>query len=1151
MRERSTSSLHNYSQRFLRSTELARDFSDPKALDGYCLTDFGRACLKRIAPGLNGNSGLRAWRLTGDFGSGKSSFALFLANAFSAPRQRLTPALFKAVAAEVPDLKHLRYIPVLVVGSREPIAVAVLRGLHGVMRELFSRGAKSSLHAAIEKALAQKPRVTDAEVLELIVQVNARIIQAGKGAGTLLILDEVGKFLEFAAFNPGKQDVYFLQELAERATRSKKEPLVVVCLLHQGLNSYAEQLAHASEREWEKIGGRFEEIVFRQPLDQTVLLISSALNVDIKAVPDEHKAAAAESMARAIEFGWFGTASSRETLKALQQRLFPIDPMVVPVLVRTFQRFGQNERSLFSFLCSFEPFGLRAFCTTPLNKLAQPFQLADFYDYVRANFGHKLGVASYRTHWNLIESTIELWQTDDPLELRVLKTVGVLNLLNAEDLRPTEDAITWAVGGNSRNEREKVVKLLSKLESSRVLHFRGEGRGYSLWPYTSVDLEGRIVAAREAIKNIAQVSQVITKQLDDRPIVVRAHYIQTGNLRYFDVVYCDPGSLLQKAAEHDSMADGVILVPLCETEDEREQALASARALPCRPETIQLVAVPRPLSNLSEPALNAERWQWIQENTPELNSDRFAREEVEQYRQDARNRLHSLIQNYIGINRVSGSSTLTWIRAGETLEFKSGRQVLKWLSGLCDEVFKRAPRIKNELVNRHFLSSAAKAARMRLIDLMFLNPDKPALGLPEDRKPPEKSMYLSVLKNAGVHKQRNGVWSITDPSPDSCHLTPVLDKIRTSITSKPDARIPIKDLIRDLRKPPYGLREGLFPILLAIVAIADEQEIAFYENGTFLRDVGRDAFVRMTRAPQTFDIQYCKIEGVRSQVFKKLAEALELRTEAGQPVELLDVVRKLCEFVAQLPEFSRNTKNIRTTTRAVREIILEARQPVHMVFRDLPVACDLQPFEVGKPAASSEASAFVSKLKESLDELRDSYHHLSRRIENALAREFGNTEQAAGTYRRRLAERAERLLLVITETKLKAFAFRLMDPTLTDPLWLESLGSFVALRPPAKWKDEDEETFERELSALAGRFKRAESAAFMKNGSAEHDTAGVRVAVTKSDGSERQEVIHFAAADAEQIKNLQNKIRGLIASDRRLGVIAASEAIWSELNLET
>jgi hypothetical protein len=51
---------------------------------------------------------------------------------------------------------------------------------------------------------------------------------------------------------------------------------MVVCLLHQGFNAYAEQLAHATQREWEKIAGRFEEILFQQPLDQVALLVDCA-----------------------------------------------------------------------------------------------------------------------------------------------------------------------------------------------------------------------------------------------------------------------------------------------------------------------------------------------------------------------------------------------------------------------------------------------------------------------------------------------------------------------------------------------------------------------------------------------------------------------------------------------------------------------------------------------------------------------------------------------------------------------------------------------------------------------------------------------------------------------------------------------------------
>ena len=52
--------------RFLRSTELTRDFRDPNVCAGYCLTQFGSSCLGRIVEGLQSGLGRRAWRLTGD-----------------------------------------------------------------------------------------------------------------------------------------------------------------------------------------------------------------------------------------------------------------------------------------------------------------------------------------------------------------------------------------------------------------------------------------------------------------------------------------------------------------------------------------------------------------------------------------------------------------------------------------------------------------------------------------------------------------------------------------------------------------------------------------------------------------------------------------------------------------------------------------------------------------------------------------------------------------------------------------------------------------------------------------------------------------------------------------------------------------------------
>ena len=53
----------------------------------------------------------------------------------------------------------------------------------------------------------------------------------------------------------------------------------------------------------------------------------------------------------------------------------------------------------------------------------------------------------------------------------------------------------------------------------------------------SVDLDAAYKNAERAVGDIQQVSEQIKVYLEPRPIVARRHYIQTGNLRHFEVQY--------------------------------------------------------------------------------------------------------------------------------------------------------------------------------------------------------------------------------------------------------------------------------------------------------------------------------------------------------------------------------------------------------------------------------------------------------------------------------------------------------------------------------------------------------------------------------------------------------------------------------------
>ncbi|MEQ2005166.1 MAG: hypothetical protein ABMA26_00090 [Limisphaerales bacterium] len=1146
MAEKRIVDVFNIKSRFLRSAHLERDFHDTDALSGYVRTEFIQGCCDRIGDGLRPKSGRRAWRVTGDYGSGKSSFALLLANSLGGRDHDLPPQLRRVIDWRKLGVEQPAFLPVLVTCSRQPLGTSILQALHTSISAVYKRGAKSIPAEHIQQLLNAKPEASDEQIVDTILAANCQIIADSKGHGLLLIVDELGKFLEFAALNPHRQDVFLLQRLAEAASRSGNEPWFLVGLLHQGFNAYADHLNQSAQREWEKVAGRFDEIVFDQPVEQIGHLIASALNVRVDQIPRPQSSWMRHGMEDALRLDWFGGAQ-RQPLMDLALRLFPLHATVLPILIRVFKRFGQNERSLFSFLLSNEPFGLQAFGEQRLHD-AQPYRLHNLFDYVRSNFGHRLSVHSYRSHWNLIESIVESYATDEALHIQILKTVGILNLLN-DDLLATEDSVVCAVAGDDRVLQRQARNALDKLHrAKRVLYDRGRGRGLCLWPHTSVDLEQAYDNARRAVQTPQRVATLIKEHLETRPIVARRHYIETGNLRHYDVRYCSVTELSGLLPEKLGNADGVIVVPLCETVAERDVGVAFTRTNGLKDRKNWLVAVPQPLSNLASLVQEVQRWEWVATNTLELNADKYGREEASRQLQAARAQLERRIQAQVGFKQFGERTSLAWFHKGNPLEIRDGRQLLSKLSQICDETYADAPRIHNELVNRRNLSSAAAAARMRLVERMFTHGNSEWLGMDSAKKPPEMSMYLSVLLHTGIHQRHDGSWRIGEP--DKIHdekrnVLPTLKRIREIVQRQPDARVSVAALFEELRKPPLGVRDGMIPLLLTVFAITHEKDVAFYKDGSFLREMTGEAMLVLTKMPERFELQYCKIEGVRAELFEKLLSVLEVKPTGERRTELLDVVKPLCVFVAQLPAYVHNTKKLSSTALAVRDVILAAREPARLLFIDLPIACGFEPFSASA-AATKELQTFIRALKAALDELRAAFPELQERLRKLLREAFdlpGSFQQ----FRSALARRAEQVVLGVNEPKLRAFCLRLMDDNLPDSEWLESLGSYLALKPPAKWHDAEDDLFVQELAPLATRFHRVESIVFA-HGKPSKSGIGIRLAITQANGTEHEQVIHFAADEETALGQLQAQFEALLTKDKRLGLAAASRAIWSKLD---
>ncbi len=186
MAEKLIVDVFNIRSRFLRSASLERDFHDPSALTGYVKTEFIQECCDRLAHGLRQDSGRRAWRITGDYGCGKSSFALLVATALSGRDGAQRPQLVRAFDYRKLGIKRPAYLPVLVTCSREPLGKSILSALLKSISRAYRRGMNPRAAECVQRLLSGRAEPTDTQIVDAILDANAQLIADNKAEGLLM-----------------------------------------------------------------------------------------------------------------------------------------------------------------------------------------------------------------------------------------------------------------------------------------------------------------------------------------------------------------------------------------------------------------------------------------------------------------------------------------------------------------------------------------------------------------------------------------------------------------------------------------------------------------------------------------------------------------------------------------------------------------------------------------------------------------------------------------------------------------------------------------------------------------------------------------------------------------------------------------------------
>lgn len=287
--ERPISDYCDVGRHFRRSANLEKDYRSDSQNGEYILTPTALESLHRLRESLTVGSGSRAWTITGPYGVGKSSFAVFLTRVFCSTdaagvrARQLVQHKDPELAVELAALKLSQriqkgFLPILVTARRAPAPVCIAEGIVAALsaernKKLNMLGRK---FGAVVKSATNGTSLDTKQVVSALE--SATVVSRGEGyRGILLIIDELGKLFEYAARYPQRGDVYVLQQIGEYVARSNTFPTIVIGLLHQSFEEYGHLLDISTRREWSKIQGRFADIPFLEPADQVIRMVAEAI----------------------------------------------------------------------------------------------------------------------------------------------------------------------------------------------------------------------------------------------------------------------------------------------------------------------------------------------------------------------------------------------------------------------------------------------------------------------------------------------------------------------------------------------------------------------------------------------------------------------------------------------------------------------------------------------------------------------------------------------------------------------------------------------------------------------------------------------------------------------------------------------------------
>ena len=881
---------------FTTSINLKFDIGNKEFVQRYLPTPSHAEFLKGIIGGFLGERKNNAHIMIGPYGSGKSLAATIVADIFSDSinEQDYNKLInkFKDVDQEIFEKlnaakqSNAKFFPVVLSGNEGPFSRTIINSIvkavknagfqidipgeieeiHEVLKKwestfpktfsLFKKSLKSRGYTLIQwkkelidnnqkeikwfleeysvlSAGAKFQLDHEANFIDKISDIIAQLKE--KNIKIFIAYDEFGRFLQSLELSQIYKTMQDLQDLAEVASRSDNI-LQLLLISHKNMSQY--MLGHNEEfkAEFQRIEKRFKTY-FVESDKATFYRIAQEYTKTMQEELMLLNLESADSKWILKKYNLFSELNHQETEKLIVEGSYPLHPLALFLLPRLSNVFGQNERTLFTFLESEETGGLNNFVTKHKEGMYYPHMLFDYFFQNSINeFLTDESFGSLKTFAKITNKMKTTKQNKGQIDL--LKIITLWDLSSATNVvKLNEELLMFGTG----QSLEELKMNLDRLVQQKMLRFNRILGQWELNEGSSILVDELLNEERTVLKINNESRLNALKKLLEKKFYLATDYNDEKNITRFMQVNIITSEQILEVGFVEKIkfdADGYIyyVIPTDETSySDSISAIAS----------IDEKRVIFSVSNKEFKSIRTSLDKLIGLESIYLNKKLLSEhtrldEEVSVLIAETQFEIREFLKDFENFQE-----NIKWFYEGNMLGVNHQVQLENKISEIMDGLYPCTPEIRNDSINRRNLNGMQTKAMYNVLNNVIKNPNFERLGI--EGQGPDYLIYATVFKNNNLDVSNLNQFTY---EPYMILRTALIGYINSHKEGS------VLELENIFTSHPFGIRKPLIPLLFVGLLRDIWEQLMFYRNGMYITAIDAEKLYGIFNEPAEYQFVF-------------------------------------------------------------------------------------------------------------------------------------------------------------------------------------------------------------------------------------------------------------------------------------------------------